>query len=47
MALDKEKIRQMMRERAGIKNVGPSPIHPEVLLESMTIEGVEVDFCPK
>lgn len=47
MALDKEKIRQMMRERAGIKNGGPSPIHPEVLLESMTIEGVEVDFCPK
>ena len=47
MPLDKEKIRAMIREKAGIKKGGPSPAFPEVSLESMTIEGVEVDFCPK
>lgn len=47
MPLDKEKIREMIRLKANIRKGGPSPIFPEVSLESMTIEGVEIDFCPK
>lgn len=47
MPLDKEKIREMIRAKAGIKLGGPSPAFPEVTLETMTIEGVQIDFCPK
>ena len=47
MPLDREKIREMIRLKANIKQGGPSPIFPEVSLECMVIEGVEIDFCPK
>ena len=45
MPLDKEKIRAMIREKAGLRKADLAQYFRSNY--KVTIEGVEVDFCPK
>jgi Zn-finger nucleic acid-binding protein len=47
MAIDKEAIRAMLRKAAGRKENGACPVCVSVNLETITIDGVEQDFCPQ
>jgi Zn-finger nucleic acid-binding protein len=47
MAIDKEAIRAMLRKAAGRVENGPCPVCPGTMLETIEIDGVTQDFCPK
>jgi Zn-finger nucleic acid-binding protein len=45
MPIDKEKIRQMIRKRAGMHSTGSCPVCVSEKLNILVVEGVEQDFC--
>jgi len=45
MPNDKEKIRQMIRKKAGMKTTGACPVCVSQDLNTLVVEGVEQDFC--
>lgn len=45
MPIDKEKIREMMRQKAGRQSIGTCPACQNGALEPIEVEGTEQDFC--